>query len=159
MKQKPVSNRVSFQSGDGGAFGMKFLALVVFLLASLPALAQDSSQYRACKKKARTQMEMNGCASKESARVDLELTDVYEKLLSKAAKQEEAVAKIKIFESAWAVYRDAYLDAMFPAKDKQAEYGSMYPMEVDLLRAQLTRRQIATLREWLSQYQAVSTGK
>jgi hypothetical protein len=36
---------------------------------------------------------------------------------------------------------------MFPAENKQAEYGSVYPMEVDLLRAKLTRIQIAALQD------------
>jgi uncharacterized protein YecT (DUF1311 family) len=48
-------------------------------------------------------------------------------------------------------YRDAYIDAMYPAKDKQAEYGSMFPMEVDLLAAKLTRQQIGALQDILRQ--------
>jgi hypothetical protein len=36
---------------------------------------------------------------------------------------------------------------MFPAEDKQAEYGSMYPMERDLILATLTRRQIDALKD------------
>jgi len=40
-------------------------------------------------------MEMNACASEEAARADAELNEVYHKLLSKAASQQEAVAKIQ----------------------------------------------------------------
>jgi uncharacterized protein YecT (DUF1311 family) len=130
---------------------MKYL-LVVFLLASLPGLAQDSAQYRACNEKAKAQMEMNACASEEAARVDAELNEVYHKLLSQAGSQEEAVGKIKTAERAWIAYRDAYMDAMYPAKNKQAEYGSIYPMEADLLRAKLTQRQVTALKELLQQY-------
>jgi len=130
---------------------MKYLS-IVFLLASLPGLAQDSAQYRACNDKAKTQTEMNACASDEAARVDAELNDVYHKLLSKAASPPEAAAKIKAAERAWIAYRDAYMDAMYPAKDKQAEYGSIYPMEADLLRAKLTQRQVTALKELLQQY-------
>ena len=39
-----------------------------------------------------------------------------------------------------------------PAKDKQTEYGSVYPMEVDLVRAKLTQQQVAALKEMLQQY-------
>jgi uncharacterized protein YecT (DUF1311 family) len=99
---------------------MKYLPMV-FLLASLPGLAQDSAQYRACNQKAKTQTEMNACASEEAARVDAELKGVYHQLLFQAGNQEEAVAKIKIAERAWIAYRDAYMDAMYPAKNKQAE--------------------------------------
>ena len=130
---------------------MRYLA-IVFLIASLPALAQDSAQYRACNGKAKAQMEMNACASDEAARVDAALNDVYRKLLSKAASPPEAAAKIKAAERAWIAYRDAYMDAMYPAKDKQAEYGSIYPMEADLLRAKLTERQVTALKELLQQY-------
>ena len=49
-------------------------------------------------------------------------------------------------------YRDAYMDAMYPAENKQAEYGSIYPMEADLLRAKLTQRQVTALKELLRQY-------
>lgn len=92
---------------------------------------------------------MNACASEEAARVDAELNGVYHQLLSQAGNQEEAVAKIKTAERAWIAYRDAYMDAMYPAKNKQAEYGSIYPMQVNLLRARLTERQVTALRELL----------
>jgi len=125
---------------------------VVFLIASLPGLAQNPDEYRTCHDKAKTQGEMNVCASEEAARVDAQLNDVYRKLLSQAASQQEAVAKIKAAERAWIAYRDAYMDAMYPAKDKQAEYGSIYPMEADLLRAKLTQEQLVALKELLQQY-------
>lgn len=130
---------------------MKYLSLV-FLLVSLPSFAQDPEQNRACDEKAKTQMEMNAYASEEAARADTELNDVYRKVLAQAGKQEEVVAKIKAAERAWIAYRDAYMEAMYPAKDKQAEYGSIYPMEANLLRARLTRRQVAALKELLQQY-------
>jgi uncharacterized protein YecT (DUF1311 family) len=125
---------------------MRYLA-IAFLIASLPALAQDSAQYRACNEKAKAQAEMNACASEEAARVDAELNEVYRKLLSQTANQPEATAKIKAAERAWIAYRDAYMDAMYPAKNKQAEYGSIYPMEADLLRAKVTERQVTALTE------------
>lgn len=132
---------------------MKYLPLAFALVvASLPTFAQNSAQYRACNKNAKTQGEMNACASDEAARADAELNVVYRKLLSKAARQPDAMEKIKASERAWIIYRDAYTDAMYPAKDKQAEYGSIYPMEADLLKAKLTRQQVAALEEMLKQY-------
>src|SRR5207249_10099933 len=105
---------------------MRYLAAVLFVaFISFPCFAQDSEQYRTCNNKANTQGEMNACANKEAARVDAELNDVYRALLSKAESQPEAIAKIKAAERAWIAYRDAYVDAMYPAKDKQAEYGSV----------------------------------
>jgi uncharacterized protein YecT (DUF1311 family) len=132
---------------------MRYLAVALFMaFNSFVCLAQNSTQYRTCNEKAKTQAEMNACANKEAVRVDAELNDLYRTLLSKAESQPEGVAKIKAAERAWIAYRDAYIDAMYPAKDKQAEYGSIYPMEADLLRAKLTQQQVAALREMLQQY-------
>jgi len=43
---------------------------------------------------------------------------------------------------------------MYPAKDKQAAYGSIFPMEVDLSYAKLTRDQISALRDILKQQES-----
>jgi uncharacterized protein YecT (DUF1311 family) len=97
-------------------------------------------------------MELNACASDEAARLDAELNDVYGKLVAKAASQPNAVEKIRTAERAWIAYRDAYIEAMFPEKDKQAEYGSVYPTQVNLLRAKLTRQQVDALKDLLQHY-------
>ncbi len=130
---------------------MRYVAIAL-LITSLPAVPQDSAQYRACSEKAKAQTEINRCASDEAARVDTELNELYRKLLSQAASQEAAVEKIKAAERAWIAYRDAYVDAMYPAKNKQAEYGSIYPTEAALLRAKLTQRQVTALKELIQQY-------
>src|ERR1700680_1367615 len=126
--------------------------LLVMLLTTLPLVAQDSPEYRACDKNAKSQMEMNSCANEEAARVDSELNSVYRKLLSQTASQPGATAKIKSAEKAWIAYRDAYIEAMYPSNDKLAEYGSVYPMEVELLRAKLTNRHVKAMKELLDQY-------
>lgn len=150
MTRSESSNPSTFNPGKKGAL-MKSLALL-FIIFSIPVFAQDSAQYRACQEKAKTQMEMNACASQEAGRADALLNDVYRKLLSKVAGQQEAIAKIKAAEKAWIAYRDAYMEAMYPAKDKQAEYGSSYPMEANLLLAKLTQRQVMALKELTEQY-------
>jgi uncharacterized protein YecT (DUF1311 family) len=129
---------------------MRFLAIAIVLI-STSCFAQDSAQYRACNEKANVQFEINACASEEAARVDAELNSVYRTLLQ-TVKQPEYVEKIKAAERAWVVYRDAYIAAMYPAADKQAEYGSVFPTEVSNLRALLTHRQIVALREMIEQY-------
>jgi uncharacterized protein YecT (DUF1311 family) len=132
---------------------MKYVIVALLLMvSSLPSWSQDSEAFRACNEKAKTQMDMNECAGQESARVDAKLNQLYGQLLSKAAGEANAVAKIKAAERAWIAYRDAYVEAMYPATDKQAEYGSMYPMEVSLLMAKLTQQHLADLQELLKQY-------
>ena len=125
---------------------------ILFLLLSLPALAQDSHQYRACAEKAKTQREMTICAGDELKRTDAELDEVYRKLLLSAASDKGSAAKIRTTERAWIAYRDAYMEAMFPGKDKQREYGSSYMIKFDLACAGLTRRQIAALEDLLEEY-------
>jgi uncharacterized protein YecT (DUF1311 family) len=130
---------------------MKPLAFIMVIVAHT-TFAQDSSQFHTCQEKAKTQMEMNVCASQEAAHADAQLNDIYKKLLSKVSGQPEAIAKIKAAEKAWITYRDAYMEAMYPAKDKQFEYGSIYPMEADLLFAKLTYRQVTALKELIEQH-------
>ena len=50
------------------------------------------------------------------------------------------------------MYRDAYLEAMYPEEDKQVNYGSIYPMEAMMFKTELTRKQIAALNDLLRQY-------
>jgi len=119
------------------------------LLGSILCCAQESATYRACSKQANTQSEMNACASNEAKRVDDELNKVYKQLLSKVRGNPLATAKIRAAQRAWVAHRNAYIEAMYPAKDKAAEYGSIFPMEVGLLTAKLTGQQISALRDIL----------
>ncbi len=131
---------------------MKCCCCLFIVLACCACWAQESTLYRACNHQAKTQYDMNICANAEAKRVDDELNRIYKRLLSTVADDPEATVKIKAAETAWIAYRDAYIEAMYPAKDKQAEYGSIYPMEVDLLGAKITRQQIDSLRNLLKQY-------
>lgn len=132
---------------------MRYVAIPLFIASiSLTTFAQHSKEYRACSKKAKTQAELNACANREATHVDTELNRIYATLLSKAASQRATTSKITTAQKAWIVYRDAYIDAMYPAADKQAEYGSMYQMQADLLRSKLTQQQIAALKDLLQQY-------
>lgn len=126
---------------------MRYFATILLLaVVSGSVCAQQSAEYRACNEQAKTQTAMNACASDEAARADAQLNDVYRILLQKTADV-TAREKIRLAERAWIAYRDAYVDAMYPKEDKQADYGSIYPMEVALLSAKLTRIQIAALQD------------
>jgi len=133
---------------------MKNFSLAALLLSLAPCLssAQNSKQYVSCSQNAQTQAAMNACADQELKSVGTELNSTYRALMAKTAPQPETVAKIKSAERAWLVFRDAYLAAMFPAADKQTEYGSIYPMQLALLRAKLTRQQTAALKDLLRQH-------
>lgn len=129
---------------------MRYIAALFFIvLAPIASYCQNSKEYRACNEKAKTPGEMNTCAHEEAARVDAKLDAVYAKVLSQAESDPAELAKIKTAEKDWIAYRDAYIGAMFPAAHKITEYGAMYPMKVDLLRAKLTHQQIAALNQLL----------
>jgi len=132
---------------------MKCLVVALLMtVISFACFAQDSAEYRACSDKANTQSEMTACASDEAARVDAKLKTTYRALLARVTSQPEALAKIKAAERAWIAYRDAYIEATYPAEDKAIEYGSIYPLDVNLLRAKLTRGQVAALEDMLLHY-------
>jgi len=127
------------------------ITFVLVFLASIACCGQDSAAYRACSKQAITQHAMNVCANEQAKRVTDELNKTYDLLLSKLRGNPVATTKIQAAHSSWVAYRDAYIDAMYPAKDKQTEYGSIFPMDVDLLTAKLNRQQIVALQEILRQ--------
>jgi uncharacterized protein YecT (DUF1311 family) len=130
---------------------MKALIAILAIVSS-PLFAQESSQYRVCQENAKTQIEMNACARQEAARANALFAEAYRSLLSKVTNRPKAKARIESAERAWIAYRDAYMDAMYPATDKQTEYGSIYPMEINSLLAKLTQRQVTALRELDQQY-------
>lgn len=125
---------------------MKTLVMLAMVgLGCSSCLAQESAQYHACADSANTQDVLTRCANEEAKRADAELNSVYQKLLAALSDNRKATAKVTAAQRAWITYRNAYMDAMYPEKDKQS-YGSIFPMEVNLLFAKLTRDQIAALR-------------
>jgi uncharacterized protein YecT (DUF1311 family) len=129
-----------------------FLFVLLLFLCSISCHGQQSKQLEVCLSKAKAQSQINVCSSDEAARADDQLNEIYQRLLSEVNAQPDATAKIRAAERAWITYRDSYIDAMYPAAAKQAEYGSIFPAEVNLLRARLTQRQIVALYELLKQY-------
>lgn len=117
-----------------------------------------SQQYKACDKMAKTQFAMDVCASEELKRADTELDRVYGDVLSSSKSDPIASAKVVAAQKTWQAYRDAYIDALYPAKDKLANYGSIYPLEVDMLRASLARQQIEALSCLLHGPEGLITG-
>jgi uncharacterized protein YecT (DUF1311 family) len=112
------------------------------------AIALGSPPRADCMKTATTQTALNACASEESAKVESQRKALYHRVLARAHGQ-QAVAKLKKAESDWIAYRTAYLEAMYPLTDKQRNYGTIYPMEVNLLFTDLTRTHIRELQRLL----------
>ena len=136
---------------------MKYL-LMAILLASNCAFAHQATLYRRCMRTAKTQMAMNSCAGARLARVDKRLNQTYQKLLAETVGHRDVTEKVREMERNWITYRNRYMAAMYPAKDKQAEYGSIFPMEADLVLAQITGNHIGELRLLVNQYNPIKHG-
>lgn len=80
------------------------------------------------------------------------MTGRYRELLDAAASVPEAVDKIAADQRAWAAHRDTFVDAMYPAENKQSEYGSLFSTVVSALRVQLAQLRIAALDKLLAQH-------
>jgi uncharacterized protein YecT (DUF1311 family) len=115
---------------------LKYLALVLFVTSS--AFPLPCTKHASLANLQRKSQDSNGnerlCGQRA---LKPRWRTFYNSLSSKTESQPEALAKIKAVQKAWLVYRDAYIAAMYPAKNKQAEYGSMQE-------SKLARRQAHT---------------
>jgi uncharacterized protein YecT (DUF1311 family) len=133
---------------------MRSLVIVVILfVVGYRGYGQNSAEFKGCTDKAQTQAELNICASDEAARANSALVAAYEGFLAKIAGDPLATAKLRKAEAAWLRYRDAYMEAVFPAQDKQLAYGTEFPMDFDLLLAQMTREHLAAIEYLINEYQ------
>jgi uncharacterized protein YecT (DUF1311 family) len=133
---------------------MRSLVIVVILfVVGYRGYGQNSAEFKGCIDKAQTQAELNICASDEAARANSALVAAYEGFLAKIAGDPLATAKLRKAEAAWLRYRDAYMEAVFPAQDKQLAYGTEFPMDFDLLLVQMTREHLAAIEYLINEYQ------
>jgi uncharacterized protein YecT (DUF1311 family) len=103
---------------------MKRLVLSVLLLVILTSAvshAASQSKQNPCWKKAVAQSELNHCAAEDSSAADAELNHVYQDLLNKTKGDTNATRKLRDAQRAWVAFRDAQLEALYPAQDKQLE--------------------------------------
>ena len=99
--------------------------------------------------KAQTKAAMDQCAAQSLTAADKELNQVYQQVIAKYASDKVFTAKLRTAQKAWLAFRDAELDARYPASDKQTAYGTIYPMCADGELEAMTRQRIQELRAWL----------
>ena len=97
---------------------------------------------------AQTQGDLDEQACGQLHKVDVAMNEIYSRVLKEYAKDAEFIAKLKIAQKAWAAFRDAQLDALFPKADKQAEYGTVYPMCHCIDLQSLTEERTRQLKAW-----------
>jgi len=125
------------------------VAVEITLVLAGACAAQENRSAKTCMDRANTQAEMNECAGQQAKATDETLNKTYQQVLAEFKGDAAATEKVRAMERAWLAYRDAYMEAKFPAPDKQTSYGSIFPMEFDLLRTKLTERQVEALRDLL----------
>ena len=123
----------------------RFVAAWVVLSPALVAGADAKD----CMETATTQSQRNQCATSQLKAADDELNRVYQDILKRYKNDRQFVQKLRNAQQAWLKFRDAELEAKFPFADKQARYGSVYPMCANLFLAQRTQERIKDLRQWL----------
>lgn len=116
---------------------MNRILLILFLTFNLTSFSQ-------------TQSEMNKESNNEYKKADIELNNVYQKILSEYKSDSIFINRLKKTQRIWITYRDAELEMKFPAENKQKEYGSVYPMCVSLFLKELTKNRIEHLKVWLN---------
>lgn len=136
-----------------------FIQLVIF--GVIPVItanaAEDSQSYDTSHFKVemsfpdgdRSQWALNMAAGREFKRADDTLNDIYNKVLLKYERDQEFIDKFVNAELAWIKFRDAELEAIYPAQDKR-RYGSIYPMIHNIEGANLTWSRVKQLNEWLT---------
>lgn len=99
---------------------------------------------------AQTQSEMNESVMKEYKVADQELNSVYNQILNDYKEDINFIAKLKTSQLQWIKFRDTEIEMKFPEPDKQASYGTMFPMCKYSYLALLTEERTKKLKEWLT---------
>jgi uncharacterized protein YecT (DUF1311 family) len=115
------------------------LVLVLYLVSASRAAQTPARGEESCSQSANaTQMDLNQCAAKELQKAESRLT---------ALLKELGIDRNSPEQKAWEAYRDAQLQAIYPATDNDvAEYGSAYPMCLATLKKRLTEGRIRDLK-------------
>ena len=99
---------------------------------------------------AQTQLEMSTDKNGTYQKSDIELNKVYQNILIGYKEDSIFIDRLKKAQRIWVSYRDAELEMKFPAENKQAEYGSNYPVCASQFLKELTDERIEKLKIWLT---------
>lgn len=132
------------------------LALVAALLMPLRAWGGSEAPVEHLSDKcwdiAKTQEDMNFCASRDADEAGWRLRALYEQILREYASDKVFVEKMKAAQAAWAAYTVAQLRAIYPvANDRnsaQGYYGSVFPMCLALDSTVYIQDRIKELLKW-----------
>lgn len=116
---------------------MRLVAILIGAMFAMSAFAQ-------------TQLDLNEDACTSYQKADAELNKTYKAILRKKSDDPVFLAAMKKAQRAWVAFRDAEIEAVYPEADKQAQYGSVYPMCNCGVAAHLTQQRVEQLKAWLT---------
>jgi uncharacterized protein YecT (DUF1311 family) len=96
-----------------------------------------------------SQAALNRAAGDDLKVATAEMTRLLDRLRARATGRPDALAKLAKAQAAWEAYRDAQIDAEWPAADR-GQYGSAHPMCVTTVLTALTRARVAELQQMLT---------
>lgn len=96
-----------------------------------------------------SQMELNEQACAAYKKADAEMNKVYRQILSENRVDKLFLQKMRAAQRAWLAFRDAHLEALYPAADKRAAYGTVNPMCQCMELEKLTNERVTVLRQWV----------
>ena len=121
---------------------MVLLILMTALLAGTGSSAGRSFR-------SESQAELNADAARELRVAEAQMEELLRTLNSKAEGHTEALAKLNRAQGAWATYREAYPESLWPSNDTLRSYGTVHPMCLRMERTRLTMQRIEELRVML----------
>ncbi len=82
-------------------------------------------------------------------KTDAEMNRVYQQIRKAYQSDQTFLLKLKLAQQAWLRYRDAHLEALYPATEKRVSYGSINNDCQCLVRSTLTQQRTAELQQWV----------
>lgn len=120
---------------------MKTLRFALILSSLLLATGATAS--------AQTQLELNEKACASYKKADTAMNKTYQQILGRYRADSLFIQKLKSAQRAWIAYRDAHLEALYPAADKRAAYGSVNPMCQCVALEEITVERTKILKKWV----------
>jgi uncharacterized protein YecT (DUF1311 family) len=100
---------------------------------------------------AQTQPEMTADACRELQRVETEMQKTLDQIAREQPYAKDAIflAKLNAAQKAWVEFREAHLEALYPADRKRETYGSVYRMCRCVALTELTKKRVEGLKKWI----------
>ncbi|WP_419786029.1 lysozyme inhibitor LprI family protein [Pseudodesulfovibrio sp.] len=132
--------------GTGSSGTMQYILgiiCVLTLVGGLPAFAQETGA------PAPAESSSDPLSDCSVAEIDRQMYAVIAKIKAEYADDTHFLEKLDASQTAWEAYREAYLLSIYPEKDVQYMYGSVFSSCWCFRYTEKTKERISELRIWL----------